>query len=155
RASLAATKEQRKALGIGGRFNTSGEDGTITPFGWKAQKKSLLIFAGEAYKVEQGVSNAGFPHARSRPSDCGLNTAPEDTSHTVNPNNGGTTGTLSEMSSDVVNFAGFMRFLAPPRPTTSTASELNGKDLFAKIGCSLCHTPSMTTGASSFQGQSD
>jgi hypothetical protein len=41
----------------GAHFNHSGNDGTITKFGWKAQNKSLLIFAGEAYNVEQGVTN--------------------------------------------------------------------------------------------------
>ena len=40
RANLAATRDARYRLGIGGRFNTSGNDGTITRFGWKAQNKS-------------------------------------------------------------------------------------------------------------------
>jgi hypothetical protein len=35
------------SLGIAsGAFNTTGNDGTITRFGWKAQNKSLLIFSG-------------------------------------------------------------------------------------------------------------
>ena len=54
-----------RPLGIGGGFNTSGNDGTITRFGWKAQNKSLLMFAGEAYNVEMGVSNELFPNERS------------------------------------------------------------------------------------------
>src|SRR5205823_4971643 len=48
-ANLDSTASQRQALGIGGVFNTSGNDGTITRFGWKAQNKSLLIFSAEAY----------------------------------------------------------------------------------------------------------
>src|SRR4029077_17234919 len=48
RANLAATQAARAQLGICGTFNTSGNDGTITRFGWKAQNKSLLVFAGEA-----------------------------------------------------------------------------------------------------------
>jgi len=36
-------------LGISGTFNHNGNDGTISRFGWKAQNKSLMIFAGEAY----------------------------------------------------------------------------------------------------------
>ena len=59
--NLHATASARAALGIGGNFNTSGNDGTITRFGWKAQNKSLLIFSGEAYNVEMGVSNELFP----------------------------------------------------------------------------------------------
>ncbi|HVO60650.1 MAG TPA: di-heme oxidoredictase family protein, partial [Terriglobales bacterium] len=47
-ANLAATQSARARMGIGGQFNTTGNDGTITRFGWKAQNKSLLVFAGEA-----------------------------------------------------------------------------------------------------------
>src|SRR5215471_301191 len=52
-----ANQTQKQNLGISGHANFSGNDGTITRFGWKAQNKSLLIFAGEAYNVEQGVTN--------------------------------------------------------------------------------------------------
>src|SRR6185295_3545218 len=52
------------ALGIGGHANRSGNDGTITRFGWKAQNKSLMIFSGEAYNVEQGITNDLFPDER-------------------------------------------------------------------------------------------
>jgi hypothetical protein len=45
-----------------GTFNLSANDGTISRFGWKAQNKSLLMFAGEAYSVEQGVTNEIFPN---------------------------------------------------------------------------------------------
>jgi len=52
RANLAANAARKQSLGIRGTFNTSGNDGTITRFGWKAQNKSLLMFSGEAYNVE-------------------------------------------------------------------------------------------------------
>src|SRR5208282_4215750 len=51
-------------LGISGTFNHNGNDGTISRFGWKAQNKSLHIFAGEAYNVEMGISNLLFPQDR-------------------------------------------------------------------------------------------
>src|SRR5207245_2222010 len=35
RANLAATQTARSRLGIGGSFNTNGNDNTITRFGWK------------------------------------------------------------------------------------------------------------------------
>src|SRR5215469_15661263 len=38
-------------FGVAGAFNHNGNDGTISRFGWKAQNKSLMIFAGEAYNV--------------------------------------------------------------------------------------------------------
>jgi hypothetical protein len=56
-ANLAANVAQKTSQGLSGRLNTSGNDGTVTRFGWKAQNKSLAIFSGEAYNVEQGVSN--------------------------------------------------------------------------------------------------
>ena len=48
-----STAAARAASGIGGHFNTNGNDGSITRFGWKAQNKSLLIFSGEAYNVSR------------------------------------------------------------------------------------------------------
>jgi CxxC motif-containing protein (DUF1111 family) len=51
-------------------LNTSGNDGTVTRFGWKAQNKSLLIFAGEAYNDEQGVANDVFPKERAAVPRC-------------------------------------------------------------------------------------
>jgi len=74
-------------LGISGTFNHNGNDGTISRFGWKAQNKSLLIFAGEAYNVEQGVSNEAFTQERplpgedqttGLPANCRINGTPED-----------------------------------------------------------------------------
>ena len=51
--------------------------------------------------------------------------------------------------SDLVGFATFMRFLAPPIPAPSTPASTRGSALFTSIGCSLCHTPSMKTATSS------
>ncbi len=157
RANLAATQSARSQLGIGGSFNTSGNDGTITRFGWKAQNKSLVVFAGEAYNVEQGVSNEVFPNERSAAPGCVFNATPEDSSLMLNgnpdsPNYNTTFGTVSEMSSDTVNFAAFMRLSAPPVPAAPTASSQNGAALFNRLGCVLCHSPSLTAGASYYTG---
>jgi hypothetical protein len=46
-ANMNAHRDAKADLGIGGRPNRNGNDGTITRFGWKAQNKSALIFAGE------------------------------------------------------------------------------------------------------------
>jgi CxxC motif-containing protein (DUF1111 family) len=159
-ANLAATQSARAALRIGGVFNTSGNDGTITRFGWKAQNKSLLIFAGEAYNVEQGVSNENFPNERSAVPGCVFNGSPEDATNLLNPNAssphfGTNLGTESEMSSDVVNFAAFIRLSAPATPAASTQSIQNGAAKFNSLGCSLCHSPTLTTGSSIFTGMSN
>jgi len=150
-ASFTATAARRQALGIAGRFNTSGNDGTITRFGWKAQNKSLAIFAGEAYNVEQGVSNENFTNERAAVAGCVFNGSPED--HT---NNGAlATGTDVEMASDVVSFALFMRLAAAPAPDAPTTSTTNGANLFNTVGCAACHSPSLTTGPSPITGVSN
>ncbi|HWZ32885.1 MAG TPA: di-heme oxidoredictase family protein [Bryobacteraceae bacterium] len=153
-ANLAATASARAALGIGGRFNTSGNDGTITRFGWKAQNKSLQIFAGEAYNVEQGVSNEVFPNERSAVPGCVFNATPEDTTNILDPDFHLLVGTASKMSSDTVNFAIFMRLSAPPAADTASTSERNGQALFASTGCVLCHSSSLTSASSNFTGMS-
>jgi cytochrome c peroxidase len=142
------------AFGIGGKLNTSGNDGTVTRFGWKAQNKSLLIFAGEAYNVEQGVSNEVFATERYAGAGCVYNSSPEDSSNLINPVSHLTTGTIGQMSADTVDFAAFMRLTAPAAPATSTVSENNGAQLFASIGCVLCHTQTLTSGASPYTGMS-
>jgi len=159
-ANLASTASARSAMKIAGSFNTSGNDGTITRFGWKAQNKSLLMFVGEAYNVEQGVSNELFPNERSAVPGCIFNGSPEDATNVLNqnsasPNFGTLIGTASEMSSDLVNFAIFSRLSAPPAPAASTASIQRGASLFNSIGCALCHSPSLTTGPSPYTGMSN
>jgi CxxC motif-containing protein (DUF1111 family) len=141
-------------LGISGAFNHNGNDGTISRFGWKAQNKSLMIFAGEAYNVEMGISNELFTQDRPLPEeelDGGLPARclnlsgkgyPEDVTHS-----GGTSA--STVTSDVGLFNIFMQFLDQPTPSTTepggATSIANGRALFISIGCAACHTPSLTT----------
>jgi Di-haem oxidoreductase, putative peroxidase len=148
-ANLAANQQIKSQLGIGGALNTSGNDGTVTRFGWKAQNKSLMVFAGEAYNVEQGVSNEAFGNERAAAAGCVFNGSPED----ATKSDGNTAGTAAEMSSDLVNFAAFMRFSAPPAPAAMSASAKNGASLFNGVGCGLCHTAT-STGKSKFTGMS-
>src|SRR6266446_3535192 len=119
-AAFAASAQQRRSLGISGSFNRNGNDGTITRFGWKAQNKSLLIFSGEAYNVEMGVTNDAFPNEREDNPGCQFNNLPESTTRLVNNTN--SVSPASDFSSDIVNFTAFMRMLAPPTPATSTAA---------------------------------
>jgi CxxC motif-containing protein (DUF1111 family) len=131
-------------LGISGSFNRSGNDGTITRFGWKAQNKSLLIFAGEAYNVEQGVTNEVFPNERDDSAGCRFNALPEDHTNVANSNNSGVLA--SDFSSDTVNFAAFMRLSGPAQPVTPfNASQSRGQTVFFNIGCGACHIQSQTT----------
>lgn len=158
-ANLGATAAARSKFGIGGVFNISANDGTIMRFGWKAQNKSLLMFAAEAASTEEGITNELFPNERDAVPGCVFNPTPEDSSGLLNrnpqsPNLGTSGGTVSEMTSDIVNFALFMRLSAPPTPAPPTRSTENGAKLFEQIGCALCHSASLTTGASIYTGMS-
>jgi CxxC motif-containing protein (DUF1111 family) len=152
-ANLEATAKRRRALGVGGRFNRTANDGTISRFGWKAQNKSLLLFAAESYNVEEGVTNDLFPNERDHTSGCLFNPLPEDTTKFQLPP--GATYEPSGFASDVVNFAAFMRLLAPPKPVTFSDSAQKGSALFTSTGCALCHSPTLTTGSSPFTGMSN
>ncbi|MFL6579750.1 MAG: di-heme oxidoredictase family protein [Burkholderiales bacterium] len=157
-ANQASTAPRRQQLGIGGKANIivpfstisgqsnhNGNDGTLARFGWKAQNKSLLIFAGEAYNVEMGISNELFPTEREENGGCQYATTPNDGTDTT------ASGAIDTIGA-TEKFALFMRFLAPPVPSTDTpggaTSISRGKALFGDIGCALCHTPSMQTGNS-------
>jgi CxxC motif-containing protein (DUF1111 family) len=160
-ANLQANASAKSDLGIhghanahlSGNVNLSSNDGTITRFGWKAQNKSLLMFAGEAYNVEMGISNQLFPQERDETLGCIFSPTPNDTlNFTTVPS---TTGISSPaVISDIEAFANFMRLLAPPTPAPPTPSSEKGRDLFAQVGCVHCHTPSFTTGAMIASGSS-
>jgi CxxC motif-containing protein (DUF1111 family) len=148
-----------------GNFNHSGNDGTITRFGWKAQNKSLLIFTGEAYNVEQGVTNEAFENERTAQfqsggnnqsdasiTNCLFNATPEDSTEIVPDDHTNSPG--ADFASDVVKFAGFMRFSHEARRSPGNASINAGITAFENIGCGICHVHTHVTDASPFTNQS-
>jgi len=136
--NLSASSSSKSALGISGRPNRNGNDGTITRFGWKAQNKSLLLFSGEAYNVEMGITNELFQQERDETPSCQFATVPNDVTPSV------------RQIPAIVNFANFQRFLAPPAPSPDTPGGTNsinrGRQQFSNAGCTLCHTPTLRTG---------
>jgi CxxC motif-containing protein (DUF1111 family) len=140
RANMNADGPRKRALGIGGHPNTQ-IDGSFGRFGWKAASNSINLFVARAYNVEVGVTN---PISRNEMDDepsCQFNQTPEDHFHPGAP-------TLSERVPDVTNFAFFVQFLAAPTPVPDTPSIVLGRQLFDQVGCALCHTPVLRTGAS-------
>ena len=120
-ANKNASQQRKAALGISGHENRNPNDGTITKFGWKAQNRSLLMFSGEAYNVEMGVTNELFSGERNADPSCAFNNGPEDhLEFDDNSANGGVT-------SGTQNFTTFMRLLAPPAPAPDTPSIANGR----------------------------
>ena len=146
RANQASNAILKGALGISGRTNHNGNDGTIARFGWKAQNKSLLLFSGEAYNVEMGISNELFQTERDETASCQFTGVPNNI--TI-PD--ATTPLLA--SSAIERFALFQRFLAAPTPSPDmpggASSIASGRSLFVNVGCALCHTPALHTGRSS------
>jgi CxxC motif-containing protein (DUF1111 family) len=158
-ASSAASTPNKASLGIRGRANftvagrtvtgqtnNNGNDGTVARFGWKAQNKSLLVFSGEAYNVEMGITNELFPTERDERASCQMGAVPNDITNVD-------ALTTVEALSSIERFAHFMRFLAAPVPSHDTpggaASIAAGRTAFNNVGCAFCHTPSFTTGNAS------
>ena len=155
-ANQAANASAKKQLGIKGHpnlvvsgrtitgsTNNNGNDGTIARFGWKAQNQTLLLFSGEAYNVEMGITNELFQQEREQNPNCQFATLPNDVTDTE--------GTTTPAGLNAIEkFAFFQRFLAPPTPSPDTpggaSSIRNGRNLFVSTGCAVCHTPTLTTG---------
>lgn len=148
-SSHAATAQARSALGITGHANRSGNDGTITRFGWKAQNKSLTIFAGEAYNVEMGITNEVFPTSTEEDPNCnGMNKPePNDVFRTdIDDSDNKAFSNPLHISADWMQFSLLMRFMDAPQPNPNPSpSAQHGSAVFNKIGCALCHTPQMQT----------
>jgi hypothetical protein len=144
-----ATAERAAALGITGHPNRSGNDGTITRFGWKAQNKSITMFAAEAYNVEMGITNELFPTATEEDPDCNGagKPAPNDVTRTATDDarNQGFDNP-KHILADWMQFQVMMRFMDAPQPDPSPSpSAQRGRELFSSVGCDLCHTPQMQT----------
>jgi CxxC motif-containing protein (DUF1111 family) len=160
-ANINKERDQKEAMGIKKKLNfvisantitglpnKNGNDGTIARFGWKAQNKSLLIFSGEAYNVEIGISNELFQTEREEDPNCQFKTTPNDT---TDPSHITETDPVKRLDilSDIEKFASFMRLLAPPEPSSNAPggsdSIARGKTFFSQAGCALCHTPMLKT----------
>jgi Di-haem oxidoreductase, putative peroxidase len=145
----ASTAQQRAALGIAGHPNRSGNDGTITRFGWKGQNKSIPMFAAEAYNVEMGITNELFPTATEEDPNCQGPEKPEpnDVTRTATDDKGNQYfANPIHILGDWMQFQMLMRFTDAPQPDPHPSdSAQKGRDVFNQIGCGLCHTPQMQT----------
>src|SRR5579871_919151 len=114
---------------IHGHFNHDANDGAMSKFGWKAQNKSLLLFAGEAANVELGLTNELFNNEKVPGSGCvststfGNGVVPsgtsalgtsEDNTHVAFQSGVLPEDTDSMVSSAIENFAIFMRINGAP-----------------------------------------
>ena len=97
-----------------------------------------------------GISNEIFQTERDENPNCQSLPVPNSVTHTES------TGSGPTITSNIENFAMFMRLLAPPSPVTSKFMTMTnhsvtvdsiekGRRLFSSTGCALCHTPSFRT----------
>lgn len=120
---LVAVQNAQPAA-IRGRFNRTA-DGRIGRFGWKADTASLVEFMGDAFRTEQGLTNAVVPHDLVQ--GCG--------SSLLRP----------EVDSLPVHaVTAFMNTLDPPAPSAACLAS-PGAALFSNLGCAGCHTPSIVS----------
>jgi CxxC motif-containing protein (DUF1111 family) len=109
-------------------------------FGWKAQHARLISFAADAYRNEMGITNDLFPQeaafgiTEAQMHRCDPIPDPED----IRDPSTGRRG--------IDNFEAFMRFLAPVGRVNVNETVREGERVFAAIGCTACHVPSLTTG---------
>ena len=164
-ANMNSNLTQKQTFGITGHPNFNADDGSITRFGWKAQKRSLMLFAGEAYNIEEGVSNEIFPNKTDETQFCtppmpdgppngnGPHGVPDDRSDFADPS---TAGYL--YPGDPERFGIFGRILDQPAPATTCVAGGNcgdGRNQFTNVGCVYCHTTSFTTPPSSIAALSN
>jgi hypothetical protein len=143
----------RNELGILGVPNRSGNDGTITRFGWKAQNKSITIFAGEAYNAEMGITTDLFPQAVDESPLCTADKSEPNDITRLDPDDSRNQSFFNPLHElpDWLMFGLFMRFLDAPQPAAFSPSAQHGQQLFGTgpdnpgIGCVACHTATMVT----------
>ena len=136
----------RNRDGVSGRAavltDAASGERRVGRFGWKAQHATLLSFGADAYRNEMGITNDVFPQemAVGIPPDrmrvCDPIPEPEDRRDPGTGRRG------------IDNFESFMKLLAPPGRGAIDVVVRQGEQVFAAIGCSTCHTPSLETGPS-------
>jgi CxxC motif-containing protein (DUF1111 family) len=130
-------------------FDVASGQTKVGRFGWKCQQASLFAFSGDAYLNEMGITTPRFPASnvgfimencpQGMCSQLGANPGPSNPPDRTND---------ADLSS-LVAFTDFMTFLgAPPQKPQSGTTNV-GQNVFFKLGCNVCHVPSLTTGPNS------
>jgi CxxC motif-containing protein (DUF1111 family) len=149
-SSLSANAQQKRSLGISGHFNLNTNDQTIARFGWKAQNKSLLLFSGEAYNVEMGITNDLFQTEREGNANCQFNATPESV---IPLQAADLASPAASFQSDIELFSSFMRLTAPPTPASGAAAPVaqaaGAADQTAAASTQTTGTAGQTTGTAS------
>jgi CxxC motif-containing protein (DUF1111 family) len=146
----------------------------IGRFGWKGLIPTLVMFSGDAYLNEMGISTQScfrgtsildfaqenFPNNRPPPAGCnGGDLAPPQPAGNGIPTFtddavGSCAGGRTEIQEDLELFTTFMEHLAPPpRDLRDRTAVERGPAVFAAAGCAGCHvTGTFITPTSPFNG---
>jgi CxxC motif-containing protein (DUF1111 family) len=133
-----ADSQARQAPAIAGRAAMVTDLGTgglaVGRFGWKANVPTLFQFSGDAALNEMGITSPQFPDELCPQGDCSV--------LAFNPQ-----PTLNDPDGrDIERFTAFMLFLGPPPAPVLAGDVKRGSELFAMIGCAICHVPTLVTG---------
>lgn len=115
----------------------SGPAARLGRFGRKAQTTSILQQTVEAYLQDMGITTDFLPVENRNPTSSSGHDAADRVPDPEVP------------AATVLSVVNYLRMLAPPAPGLETADRTRGQNLFATIGCTACHVPSLRTGPSS------
>lgn len=111
--------------GVARRLDVAGGQ-EIGRFGWKAQMPRVGDFVRQAMGEELGITSLDDGRGFALVADLDDVEDPE------------------ALEADIADLAFFLRNLAPPPRTNSSAPEVAlGETRFAEIGCAVCHRPTM------------
>ncbi|MGC2198371.1 MAG: di-heme oxidoredictase family protein [Terriglobales bacterium] len=123
----------------------------IGRFGWKDQHASLLGFAADAYLNEMGITSRLQKDEVTTLCNPPVATQVPNTDPTRITEPNSLPDPADNNLEDIDHFASFMRSLkAPARDDAVSAAPdvKHGAELFAKIGCNICHVDTIVTGKS-------
>ena len=118
--------------GISGRPNRFF-DGRLGRFGRKALVPALREFNDGAFQIEIGITNPSVPEEGT----VGGDSLPAGTDPASEPEIGARALVLTDA---------YVRLLAPPAPLKQSGEAHRGSDIFARVGCTGCHVPTLRTG---------
>jgi CxxC motif-containing protein (DUF1111 family) len=131
RANMVAVADYvMAATGSSGVINTVGR------FGRKAAVASLLQQVTEAYHQDMGITTDFLPVENVNPLARDVGIAADKVADPELP------------ASTVQAVTTYIRLLAAPGAGELTPERLQGRDLFASVGCASCHVPELMTGPS-------
>jgi len=127
-----ADPDDRNHDGISGRPSRFF-DGRLGRFGRKGLVPTLREFNDGAFQVEVGITNPSVPQEGTVAGDS----LPAGTDPAPDPEIGARGLELADA---------FVRLLAPPAPLKQSGEARRGRDVFARVGCTGCHVPTLRTG---------